>query len=173
MARLGLYELLPHRTGEEGGTPAEFKANLKRKVKCIRNADTYDRVVIAATRQRLKAITGATSTHGSTTSTRTGSPGPRPPQHRGQPQAPPQDDKLEFAAECQTCGKLVDNDPGYYTVAKLKSGKPQRRRMPGDAWRLVALRAHRDAIRPRVVALHCFWKLRKRLPLIGLIESHS
>lgn len=65
MARLGLYELLPHRTGEEGGTPAEFKANLKRKVKCIRNAGTYDRVVIAATRQRLKATTGATSTRGS------------------------------------------------------------------------------------------------------------
>jgi hypothetical protein len=65
MARLGLYELLPHRTGEEGGTPAEFKANLKRKVKCIRNVGTYDRVVIAATRQRLRATTGATSTHGS------------------------------------------------------------------------------------------------------------
>jgi hypothetical protein len=59
MARLGLYGLLPHRRGE-GGTPATFKANLKRKVKCIRNAGTYERVVIAAVRQRLKTATGAT-----------------------------------------------------------------------------------------------------------------
>jgi hypothetical protein len=113
----------PHRGG--GGTPAEFKANLKRKVKCIRNADTYDRVVIAATRRRLKATTGATSTHGSMTSTRNGKP-------RTTPAAAPR--PAASPASCQTCGKLVDNDPGYYTVAKLKEWKASpeedaRRRM--------------------------------------------
>src|ERR1700730_15930928 len=86
MIRLWLYREIPHRRGEGVGSTvtnprdapavpadlddpqqrAQARAQLRRELKCIRNAVTFDRAVRAAAPLPSKAATGATSTSAST-----------------------------------------------------------------------------------------------------------
>jgi hypothetical protein len=85
MIRLWLYREIPHRRGEGGGDHvthpsdvsavpaslddphhrAQARAQLRRELKCIRNAVTFDRAVRTAAQLPSKAATGATSTSAS------------------------------------------------------------------------------------------------------------